>query len=92
MATPHVTEVGRRLEPVVPDPFVEDLSGVRLDPVRGPAQRRVYGGSRQPPITANDQSVRVSDGTRTRDRRGTTRQAGSRTPVHEKADEPIRRP
>jgi hypothetical protein len=43
MTTPHVTEVGRRLEPVVPDPFVEDLSGVRLEPVRGPAQRRADG-------------------------------------------------
>jgi hypothetical protein len=37
-------------------------------------------------------SSRVSDGIRTRDRRDHNPADGSRTPVHDKADERIRRP
>jgi hypothetical protein len=40
MTTPHVTEVRRALEPVSPDPFVEDLeqdSGPSGEPPPSPA-------------------------------------------------------
>jgi hypothetical protein len=46
MTTPSVTEVRRRLEPVAPDPFVEDLSGAGVEPPRGPDERRADDGGR----------------------------------------------